>query len=84
MKSLQSPWQLQLIQPAAIAVAVYVAHIQMGHTQEAVDHGHHPASEVVLPGVTVSATGLGWAAQDMAAPVSVLEGQTWQLQRAAT
>ncbi|MFZ7321260.1 TonB-dependent receptor plug domain-containing protein, partial [Comamonas jiangduensis] len=56
----------------------------MGHAQEAVDHGHHPASEVVLPGVTVSATGLGWAAQDMAAPVSVLEGQTWQLQRAAT
>lgn len=84
MKSLQSPWQLQLIQPAAIAVAVYVAHIQMGHAQVAVDHGHHPASEVVLPGVTVSATGLGWAAQDMAAPVSVLEGQTWQLQRAAT
>ena len=84
MKSLQSPWHLQLIQPAAIAVAVYVAHIQMGYAQEAVDHGHHPASEVVLPGVTVSATGLGWAAQDMAAPVSVLEGQTWQLQRAGT
>ena len=44
----------------------------------------HAPSGVQLETVTVSATGLGLKAQDMAAPVSVLDGELWLLQRSAT
>lgn len=37
-----------------------------------------------LPSTEVTATGLGLAASDMAAPASVLDGDVWTLRRAAT
>ena len=37
-----------------------------------------------LHSIEVTASGMGWNANEMAAPVSVLEGEQWQQQRAAT
>ena len=68
-------------QPVAIAVALYVAYVQALHAQESVAD---TVPVYTLPQLEVTATGLGWAAQDMAAPVNVLEGPLWQQQRAAT
>lgn len=41
-------------------------------------------TEHALPSVEVSATGLGLSVADMAAPVSVLDGDAWSQRRAAT
>ncbi|MBQ0131505.1 MAG: TonB-dependent receptor plug domain-containing protein, partial [Comamonas sp.] len=57
----------------------------LGHSAwaQSTDRAATPAG-VELPSVTVSATGLGLAASEMAAPVSVLDGEAWLQRRAAT
>lgn len=57
----------------------------LGHSAwaQGTDRAATPAG-VELPSVTVSATGLGLAASEMAAPVSVLDGEAWLQRRAAT
>ncbi|HEY4664488.1 MAG TPA: TonB-dependent receptor [Comamonas sp.] len=78
MKSLQTAAKkLHPLQPVAMAVAVYMLQAQMVLAQETV-------SGAILPDVTVSASGLGLSADEMAVPVSVLDGQLWQMQRGAS
>ena len=64
------------LSPVALAVALYVAMPAQAQDAPA------PSAEAALAEVTV--TGLPMAATDMAAPVTVLDGETWQLRRGAT
>ena len=64
------------LSPVALAVALYVAMPAQAQDVPA------PSAEAALAEVTV--TGLPMAATDMAAPVTVLDGETWQLRRGAT
>lgn len=78
--------------PVAVAVALCVA--TPAWAQEAAEHAATPVANTVqstsapaaapaaLAEVTV--TGMAMEAADMAAPVSVLDGEVWRLQRAAT
>lgn len=81
MKPLQTKtWNPHFFHPVALAATLYVAHVHVALAQDSAT-----APETTrLPSVTVTATGLGLAAQDMAAPVSVLDGEAWQLRRGAT
>lgn len=66
-------------------VSLAAVSMLLGHSAwaQSRDSAVAPAG-VELPGVTVSATGLGLSATEMAAPVSVLDGETWLQRRAAT
>lgn len=70
-----SPSAAQAFKPVTMAAALLCSTALSAQTHE---------GEPLLPSVEVSATGLGLHASDMAAPVSVIDGLQWQLQRGAT
>ena len=76
--ALRAPRQFLRHHPVALAITLSAGPLSLAQAQTT------DAPEAQLPGITVTATGLGLSAQDMAAPISVLEGQAWQLRRAAT
>lgn len=79
------------LRPMACAIATAcAAWAVQAHSENAIpthDSNHvamHAAPEAALPSIEVTATGLGHGVHDMAAPVTVMEGATWALQRSAT
>lgn len=73
-----APSRPQRLRPIALAVAMLGSSWLPAHSQALT------APEYELPSVAVTASGLGLTTTDMAAPVSVLEGEVWQQRRAAT
>lgn len=69
------------LHPTALAAVGFVAHLAAAHGQEGLSNA---AADVEQPTVTVSASGLGLKASDMATPVTVLEGDAWALRQSST
>lgn len=65
------------LKPITMAAALLGGHTAV-FAQSVSTHEHH------LNSIEVTATGLGLGVGDMAAPVSVLDGDAWALRRAAT
>lgn len=69
------------LHPTALAAISFVAHLAAAQAQEAAEL---PQEDIVQPAITVSATGLGLKASEMASPVTVLDGDQWALRQATT
>ena len=70
----------QVLRPQVLAMAALCSTCMATQAQAL----QELSQESQLPGVEVLATGLGLNVTEMAAPVSVLDGEMWQLRRSAT
>ncbi|MGN1055106.1 MAG: TonB-dependent receptor domain-containing protein, partial [Comamonas sp.] len=77
MKKTLNRWNAWAAGPASALLLLPALHLPRALAQPS-------AAADTLPPVTVHATGLGLRADEMAAPVSVLDGTWWQMRQAST